>query len=43
MKSIYCPLCNLRLFDAKDGDKAQIEIKCARCRKIIKIELKKSA
>jgi len=42
MKPIHCPLCNLRLFDAKDGS-AQIEIKCARCRKIIKIELKKPA
>ena len=40
MKSIHCPYCNMRLFDAKEVDKASIEIKCVRCGKIVRIELK---
>ena len=40
MKKIYCPYCQMRLFDAKDNGKgAEIEIKCTRCRKIVSIDL----
>ena len=40
LKSIHCPFCRLRLFDAGEGGKADIEIKCSRCGKIVKVELK---
>jgi len=39
MKQIKCPICNQRLFDAKDGASARIDIKCNRCGKIIQVEL----
>ena len=39
LNKIHCPHCNLRLFDTTDDNKGRIEIKCARCRKIVKIEL----
>jgi len=32
----------MRLFDAGEGGKARIEIKCVRCGKIVKIEIKDS-
>ena len=39
MKKIYCPYCNLRLFDARGNAKGDVEIKCSRCRKVVKVEL----
>ena len=42
MKKIYCPYCNLRLFDTTNENKGTIEIKCNRCRRIVKIELKET-
>ena len=39
MKKIYCPYCNLRLFDTTDDNKGKIEIKCLRCHRIAKIDL----
>ena len=39
MKKIYCPYCNLRLFDTTNDNKGRIEIKCRRCHKIVKIDL----
>ena len=36
---IRCPYCQMRLFDIINNAKGQIEIKCGRCRKIVKIEL----
>ena len=41
LKSVYCPICILRLFDAKEGAKAEIEIKCSRCRNLHKFKLGK--
>jgi len=42
MKKIHCPICNQRLFDAKEGGSAKIDIKCIRCGKIVQVELKKA-
>ena len=41
MKKIECPYCGMRLFDTREGGQALIEIKCTRCRKIVKVELNK--
>jgi len=32
----------MRLFDAKEDAKGNIEIKCVRCRQVVKIELKET-
>lgn len=37
--TIYCRYCHQRLFDMIPGTRGSIEIKCSRCRKIIKITL----
>ena len=42
MKKIYCPYCKMRLFDARDGGKAEIDIKCVRCGRIVRIDLKET-
>ena len=45
MKTIHCPYCKMRLFDLLDAienGKARIEIKCVRCRNVVKIELKEA-
>lgn len=31
-RSVLCPYCNRRLFDAEAGDKAVITVKCPKCR-----------
>ena len=42
-KIIYCPICNMRLLDAiNESGKSTIEIKCVRCRKVVKVELKET-
>lgn len=42
MKKIFCPYCQMRLFDARDNAKGDVEIKCNRCRRIVKVELKET-
>ncbi len=39
MKStaIYCQYCHQRLFDLMSGTRGSIEIKCSRCRRVIRI------
>lgn len=39
-EKVYCPHCGKRLFDTYGGARCDIEIKCAKCRKIIHIEYK---
>jgi len=43
MKQVRCPICNQRLFDAREGDKAMIDIKCTRCGKVVQVMLSDKA
>ena len=42
VETIRCPICNNRLFDCSDLGAVKIEIKCNKCKNIIKIEQEKS-
>ena len=37
--AIYCKYCHQRLFDIIPGAQGSIEIKCSRCRRIMRITL----
>ena len=37
--AIYCKYCHQRLFNIIPGTKGSIEIKCSRCRRIVKVTL----
>ena len=37
--TVYCRHCHQRLFDIIPGTRGNIEIKCSRCRKIIRVNL----
>ncbi len=37
--TIYCKYCHQRLFDIIPGSRGSIEIKCSRCRRIMRVTL----
>ncbi|MCI8516111.1 MAG: hypothetical protein HFG75_04450 [Hungatella sp.] len=39
--TIYCQYCHQRLFDILPGTRGSVEIKCSRCRRIVKITFRK--
>ena len=39
-KTIKCPVCNKRVFDAAEHANGLIYIKCPRCKQMVQVELK---
>jgi len=38
VKQMYkCPECERRIFDAAEGDKATITIKCPKCKRVVDV------
>lgn len=41
IRTIYCPLCKRRLLDRLSQTEGEIEMKCPRCRQVVRIDLSK--
>jgi phage FluMu protein Com len=39
IRSVFCPCCNKRLFDAAEGDRANIQIRCPKCKSALAMDI----